>query len=109
MRYANTALVHRTAQIANDGSQKLPQRIVTAALDRLGGGAVARHLALTIAAWIRAAEERGRSLPAGLFTDPLDGQLTALAVSPAPARETVASVFALTWETVSSGWLSAMR
>ena len=36
-RFANTALAHRTAQIANDGSQKLPQRIVGSALDRLAG------------------------------------------------------------------------
>ena len=27
-RYDNPALKHRTAQIANDGSQKLPQRII---------------------------------------------------------------------------------
>jgi len=94
-RYANGALVHRTAQIANDGSQKLPQRIVATALDRLRAGAGARHLALTVAAWIRAAEERGRSLPAGLFTDPLDEKLAALAASRKPARETVASVFEL--------------
>jgi fructuronate reductase len=33
-RYDNPALKHRTAQIANDGSQKLPQRIVATALER---------------------------------------------------------------------------
>ena len=37
-RFDNSALAHRTAQIANDGSQKLPQRIVGSALDRLAGG-----------------------------------------------------------------------
>ena len=37
-RFDNTALAHRTAQIANDGSQKLPQRIVGTALDRLAAG-----------------------------------------------------------------------
>ena len=40
-RFDNTALAHRTAQIANDGSQKLPQRIIGTALDRLAAGASA--------------------------------------------------------------------
>src|SRR5690606_15887927 len=94
VRYTNDALVHRTAQIANDGSQKLPQRIVAAALHRLRAGAGADHLALSIAAWIRAAEERGRSLPADLFTDPLDAKLTAIGASCKPVRESVAAIFA---------------
>jgi fructuronate reductase len=94
-RYANTALVHRTAQIANDGSQKLPQRIVAAALDRLRAGAPAGHLALAIAAWIRAAEARGEALPAGHFTDPLDERLGAVAASRTSALETVAAIFSL--------------
>ncbi|TIR45127.1 MAG: mannitol dehydrogenase family protein, partial [Mesorhizobium sp.] len=34
-RYSNTALAHRTAQIANDGSQKLPQRIIASAMERM--------------------------------------------------------------------------
>ena len=33
-RFDNPALKHRTAQIANDGSQKLPQRIIATALER---------------------------------------------------------------------------
>src|SRR5690606_23133000 len=74
-RFDNTALAHRTAQIANDGSQKLPQRIIGSALDRLDSGKEANHLMLTVAAWIRAAEQRGKELPAGLFTDPLDARL----------------------------------
>ena len=41
-RFANTALAHRTAQIANDGSQKLPQRIIASAIDRLEAGASGR-------------------------------------------------------------------
>jgi fructuronate reductase len=92
-RFANTALAHRTAQIANDGSQKLPQRIVGSALDRLEAGASADHLMLAVAAWIHAAELRGKTLPAGHFTDPLDGQLSALAAANPSAAETVARVF----------------
>ena len=91
-RFANTALAHRTAQIANDGSQKLPQRIIGSALDRLDAGTSADHLMLTVAAWAHAAELRGSRLPAGHFTDPLDGQLSDLASNPS-AAETVVRVF----------------
>lgn len=93
-RFANTALAHRTAQIAMDGSQKLPQRIVATALVRLAQGAAADHLALVVAAWIAAAEQRGRSLAAGLFTDPLDRQLATLSPEQG-AGETAAAVFRL--------------
>lgn len=74
-RYANTALAHQTKQIAMDGSQKLPQRIVTSALARLRAGETADHLALVPAAWIACCAARGRSLPANHFTDPLDDAL----------------------------------
>ncbi len=74
-RFDNPALKHRTAQIANDGSQKLPQRIVATALERAEAGGSVRHLMLAPAAWIAASEARGQTLPAGHFTDPLDGAL----------------------------------
>lgn len=92
-RFDNTALAHRTAQIANDGSQKLPQRIVGSALDRLETGAEPRHLMLAVAAWIRAAELRGSELPAGHFTDPLDARLGEIFGASEPAAETVRAVF----------------
>jgi len=92
-RFDNTALAHRTAQIANDGSQKLPQRIIGSALDRLDAGASAKHLMLAVAAWIRAAELRGSELPAGHFTDPLDAKLGEIAGRGGSAADTVAAVF----------------
>lgn len=92
-RFANTALAHRTAQIANDGSQKLPQRIVAPARARLAEGRGATHLALVLAAWIAACEARGKSLPAGHFTDPLDGRFDAMFGKRGPAAETVRAVF----------------
>lgn len=94
-RFDNTALQHRTAQIANDGSQKLPQRIIGSALDRLAGGAGADHLMLTIAAWIRAVELRGTKLPSAHFTDPLDAPLAKIAQAASSAGDTVADVFDL--------------
>ena len=52
-RFANPALRHRTAQIAMDGSQKLPQRLLGTILDRRRAGAVPERAALGVAAWMR--------------------------------------------------------
>jgi fructuronate reductase len=52
-RFANPALRHRTAQIAMDGSQKLPQRLFTPALARIAAGQRAPRIALGVAAWLR--------------------------------------------------------
>ncbi|RWB50925.1 mannitol dehydrogenase family protein [Mesorhizobium sp.] len=94
-RFSNTALAHRTAQIANDGSQKLPQRIIASALECLEAGTELVHLTLVVAAWIAACAARGKTLPEGHFTDPLDAALTALLDQQLPANETVTAVFDL--------------
>nr|WP_258588736.1 mannitol dehydrogenase family protein [Mesorhizobium sp. AR02] len=94
-RFSNTALAHRTAQIANDGSQKLPQRIIASAIECLEAGTEMVHLTLVVAAWIAACAARGKTLPEGHFTDPLDAALTALLSQQLPANETVAAVFDL--------------
>ena len=52
-RFANPALNHRTRQIAMDGSQKLPQRLVAPALWRAERGLASPALALAVAGWIR--------------------------------------------------------
>jgi len=95
-RFDNAALKHQTAQIANDGSQKLPQRLLASALDRLAAGRPCPHLALGVAAWIVACGARGDTLPAGHFTDPFDAQLSAELATARPARQTVEAVFELT-------------
>jgi len=51
-RYSNTAMKHRTYQIAMDGSQKLPQRLLGTIADRLKVGAPIERLALAVAAWM---------------------------------------------------------
>ncbi len=51
-RFANPALAHTTLQIAMDGSQKLPNRILVTATERLNAGSVPRGLAFALAAWI---------------------------------------------------------
>lgn len=51
-RFANPALQHRTRQIAMDGSQKLPQRLLAPILARLDRGRAAPALTLAVAAWM---------------------------------------------------------
>lgn len=52
-RFANSALQHRTYQIAMDGSQKLPQRLLAACAARLDMGRSVDALALAVAGWMR--------------------------------------------------------
>ncbi|WP_246083599.1 mannitol dehydrogenase family protein [Nonomuraea diastatica] len=52
-RFANPGLRHRVAQIAADGSQKLPQRLLDPARERLAGGHEPRWIALAVAGWMR--------------------------------------------------------
>ncbi|TPJ75304.1 mannitol dehydrogenase family protein [Mesorhizobium sp. B2-6-2] len=94
-RFSNTALAHRTAQIANDGSQKLPQRIVASALARLETGLLPEHLSLVVAAWIAACAARGGTLPEGHFTDPLDAALNELFGRNLPTTTMAEAVFDL--------------
>lgn len=52
-RFSNSALMHRTRQIAMDGSQKLPQRLLAGVAERLKAGQGIDALALGVAAWMR--------------------------------------------------------
>jgi fructuronate reductase len=77
-RFANPALAHRTQQIAMDGSQKLPQRLLGTLRDRLGNSAECRRLALGVAAWLHylgGVDERGQTYP---INDPLSAALVEL-------------------------------
>jgi fructuronate reductase len=70
-RFANPALPHRTRQIAMDGSQKLPQRILATVRDNLAAGRSVELLTLAVAGWMRyvyGEDERGRSID---VSDPL--------------------------------------
>ena len=64
-RFANPAIRHRTWQIAMDGSQKLPQRLLGTVRERLSRNMPSPHLALAIAAWMRyvgGVDERGNAI-----------------------------------------------
>jgi fructuronate reductase len=92
-RFANAALRHRTWQIAMDGSQKLPQRLLGTVADRLADGARIETLALAIAAWMRyvgGIDERGEAID---VRDPLAARLAML--SAAAQGDSAATVDAL--------------
>ena len=64
-RFANTSLKHRTWQIAMDGSQKLPQRLLATIRDQLTHKAHIDLLCLGVAAWIRyvsGSDDKGDSI-----------------------------------------------
>lgn len=78
-RFRNPALRHRTWQIAMDGSQKLPQRLLAAARERLAAGESIRFIALGVAGWMRYAtgiDETGAPID---VRDPLAARLRAAA------------------------------
>jgi fructuronate reductase len=90
-RFRNPAMRHRLQQIAMDGSQKLPQRLLLPALERLRQGHAPSRIALTVAAWMRfllRRDELGRTYE---VSDPLAARLTALAAGAAGSAEALAS------------------
>ncbi len=76
-RIANPAIEHQLAQIAYDGSQKLPIRLAPSIEAALRTGRPLDRLAVPIAAWLRFLRRRAREGIA--IVDPLAERLTALA------------------------------
>ena len=79
-RFGSAALGHRTRQIAADGSQKLPQRLLAPIRRRLADGLPVDALALAVAAWMRWQSGRTRSGRSFAVEDPL-AAVTVRAVS----------------------------
>ena len=93
-RYANPAIRHRTWQIAMDGSQKLPQRLLATIRDDLREARPIPCLALAVAGWIRyvgGTDERGRAID---VRDPLAAELRddLAAAGPDPAAQVRAAL-----------------
>ena len=64
-RYLNPAIRHRTWQIAMDGSQKLPQRLLGTITENLAAGRDIPLLSLAVAGWMRyvsGVDERGQPI-----------------------------------------------
>jgi fructuronate reductase len=96
-RFANPALKHRTWQIAMDGSQKLPQRLLGTVRDRIAKGDAALRLSLGVAAWMRyvsGIDEQGRPID---VRDPLAARLRQIAeASKGEAAELAAGLLRVT-------------
>ncbi|OFE16027.1 mannitol dehydrogenase [Humibacillus sp. DSM 29435] len=97
-RFANPALGHLTTQVAMDGSQKLPIRLLGTARDRLATGAVPESVALAVAAWMAymttGHDVTGRPLP---LDDPLAHRLRqTVAGAPGDPRSIVEALLGVT-------------
>jgi len=76
-RFENPAIRHRTWQIAMDGSQKLPQRMLGTIQDNLAAGRAFSGMALAVAGWMRyigGVDEKGHNID---VRDPLAEPLKA--------------------------------
>lgn len=97
-RFSNAALMHRTHQIAMDGSQKLPQRWLEPIIaTRKAGRSVPPALTLSLAGWMRWQVGRNDAGEGHVVDDPLAGS-TASALASArgdPATE-VQALLAIT-------------
>jgi fructuronate reductase len=95
-RFANPVLRHRTTQIAMDGSQKLPYRLLGTISARLAAGQEPRYASLAVAGWIRYAitgkSDSGTVLP---LDDPIAEKLRSAARSGSSPGQTVAAFLAI--------------
>lgn len=95
-RFRNPALRHRTWQIAMDGSQKLPQRLLGTIRDRIAAKSSYDRLALGVAAWMRYArgiDEKGNAID---VRDPLAGRIAGVAQPLQRPEEIVAALLRIT-------------
>jgi fructuronate reductase len=104
-RFANSVLAHRLSQIAEDGSQKLPPRLIEPLRHRISGGQAYDRIALVVAAWIAYAAIN----PTGsTLKDPLADRLGAICASHAGDAEALVAGF-LDIESVFGSDLGADR
>lgn len=92
-RFRNPAIRHLLSQIAWDGSQKLPFRILGTIRDRLHSGESIERLAVPIAAWMHFI--RRKSLRGERATDPMAEELLAIGASTSGASGDVRAFLAL--------------
>ena len=86
-RFRNPSIRHQLAQIAWDGSKKLPVRLLPSIVEALSAGRPFARLALALAAWMRFIIGRARA--GGELTDPYAQRLLALgrACTDVPERD----------------------
>jgi len=95
-RYCNTALKHRTWQIAMDGTMKLPQRMLDSVRWHLTHGGPFECLALGVAGWMRyvgGIDDAGNAIE---IKDPMAKQLTEIVASTVDGEARVNALLAIT-------------
>ncbi|CAI1758234.1 mannitol dehydrogenase family protein [Serratia fonticola] len=95
-RYRNTALKHRTWQIAMDGTQKLPQRMLDSVRWHLANGSDFDCLALGVAGWMRyvgGKDEQGQPID---ISDPLREEIARRVTNSAEGEPRVMALLQMT-------------
>ena len=93
-RYQNPAIEHKTWQIAIDGSQKLPQRILETVSDLIKHQRNFQGLALAIAAWIKYVTGRDLNGDTIDVRDPLANDFSMIAKKSKTSEHYVESILA---------------
>ena len=91
-RFDNPTLRHRTRQIAMDGSQKLPQRLLAPIAARLATGKGIKALSLAVAAWLRWQAGQDDLGNAHDVDDPLAGMIAARLKGAGTTEDRVAAI-----------------
>lgn len=86
-RFKNPALAHETYQIAMDGTEKLPQRLLMPAVDALAMGQDIRPFAFAVAAWMRYCMGISETGEAYDLRDPRGEQIVELLVNAHSAHD----------------------
>lgn len=91
-RLANPGIRHLLDQIAMDGTQKLPQRILEPLFENMSAGRSFEKFLIVVAAWIRFLQQR---VAQGNLNDPMADILEAVVLESAQDRELVSEVLAI--------------
>ena len=94
-RFCNAALEHRTRQIAQDGSQKLPQRLVAPILARRATGLPVDMLTLAVAGWMRWQDAYDDSGAHFVIEDPMAPVITEALAGCASGEQRVDALLAI--------------
>lgn len=92
-RFDNPAIRHLLAQIAWDGSQKLPMRVFPIILDNLASGRSIQLLSLVVASWLLFIRLRYQQQPDTALVDPLSATLLDCAAACTGEAQTDTALF----------------
>jgi fructuronate reductase len=89
-RFSNPAIAHETSQIAMDGTEKLPQRLLAPAAEVLSRGGDVRPFAFAVACWMRYALGRTDDGVKYALRDPRESEVRSAALAGGASAEDLA-------------------